>query len=101
MSHRRLMAIGTRLLRGLAVIYLLLCVVALLLILATARGWFGLEPDPFVAIYAVALSLPWVLLIPDMEMLGSLSGAVTLILGMLINLAILLGLARFLSRWAR
>ncbi len=101
MNPRPLMITGMRLLRGAAVIYVFVCLAALLLILAAARSWFGLEPDPFVAIYAVALSLPWVLLIPDLDMLGGIKGAATLILGMLINLALLLGLVHLLGRWAR
>lgn len=85
------------LLRGTIVIYVLACVISLLLVLATARSWFGLEPDPFVAIYAVTLSLPWVLLMPDLELFGAFNGAATLILGMLINLALLLGLVHLLG----
>ena len=85
------------LMRGAVVIYALACVISLLLILATARSWFGLEPDPFVAIYAVTLSLPWVLLMPDLELFGAFNGVAELMSGMLVNLALLLGLVHLLG----
>lgn len=44
-------------------LYLLAGVGALLLIPASAGGWFGIEPDPLSAVYALLLSLPWSMLL--------------------------------------
>jgi len=84
-----------------AIIYALLCTLSLLLIPATGGGWLGLQPDAFVAIYAVALSLPWVMILPDMAILGSYSAIATILVGMVANLALLLGLGRWLGRTHR
>ena len=43
--------------------------VSLLVIPASAKGWFGLEPDPLAAVFAIVLALPW-----GLPLLGMLSG---------------------------
>jgi len=100
MNMRSLRTVGAWLILGIAGVYVLLCVLSLLLILGTGQGWFGLEPDAFVAIYAVALAVPWVFFIPDITILGSYAGLAAILLSMLANLALLLWLAR-LVRGAR
>ena len=87
------------LLAGITVLYVLLCIASLLLIPLTGMGW--MEPDAFIAIYAVALAMPWIFVLPDMAILGSYSGLAMILLGMLANLAILLGLARWIGRRER
>jgi hypothetical protein len=42
--------------------YAVLCVGSLLLIAASAFGWFGVQPDALAAVYAIVLALPWSLL---------------------------------------
>lgn len=101
MNRHSIATTVARIVIGIAVIYVLLCAVSLLLIAATGAGWLGLEPDPFVAIYAVALALPWVFFVPEMTILGSYAGVAAILLGMLINLALLLGLGRWLGRRGR
>ncbi|MBS0452623.1 MAG: hypothetical protein JSS14_15075 [Proteobacteria bacterium] len=34
-------------------------VLSLLVIPASAKGWFGLEPDPLAAVFAILLASPW------------------------------------------
>lgn len=52
-----------RVVRLLIAVYAALCLVALWLIPASAHGWFGIEPDPLAAVFALLLALPWSLLL--------------------------------------
>ena len=48
-----------RLCGAVAWLYLAACLLALAVIPATGAGLFGLEPNAFVALYAVILGMPW------------------------------------------
>ena len=52
-------ALMRRLCMAVVWLYLIACVLALALIPATGYGLFGIEPNPFVALYAVVLGVPW------------------------------------------
>lgn len=70
-----------RALRWILVVYVGLCAVALLLIWASAKGAFGLEPDPVSAVFAVLLAQPW------RGMLGTEAGGGGLVSGILLIVA--------------
>lgn len=70
-----------RALRWILVVYVGLCAVALLLIWASAKGAFGLEPDPVAAVFAVLLAQPW------LGMLGTEAGGGGLVSGILLIVA--------------
>jgi hypothetical protein len=83
-----------RICRAVGWVYLVLCVLALGLIPATGAGL--LEPNPFVALYAVLLGLPWSLLFAWLTP-GDAGVAVSMALiaiGMAVNLALLRWLCR-------
>ena len=48
-----------RTLRLLLYAYGIVGVLSLLVIPASAKGWFGLEPDPLAAVFAILLASPW------------------------------------------
>lgn len=85
-----------RLCRAVAWAYLVGCLAALALIPATGAGLFGLVPDPFVALYAVVLGLPWsylsLWLAPGEP--GVARAMALIAAGMALNLAALLWLCR-------
>ena len=77
-------------------VYLIACVLALALIPATAYGLF--EPNPFVALYAVVLGVPWSFLSAWLAGDVGVSVSMALIaLGMAINVALLRSLCRRLG----
>lgn len=45
--------------RALAAFYGLLCLIALMLIPASAHSWFGIAEDPLSGVFAILLALPW------------------------------------------
>jgi hypothetical protein len=62
---------------------------------ATGAGLFGLDPNPFVALFAVVLGLPWSMI--SSALAGDLGVGVNLALiavGMAINVALLRRLCR-------
>jgi hypothetical protein len=80
-------------------LYLIACVLALALVPATGAGLFGIEPNPFAALYAVVLGLPWSFLSMSLTS-GDLGVAASMALiagGMAINLALLRMLCRRLG----
>ena len=83
-----------RICRAAGWVYLALCVLALGLIPATGAGL--LAPNPFVALYAVLLGLPWSLLSAWLTPAGAgVAVNVALIaIGMAVNLAVLRWLCR-------
>lgn len=88
-----------RILTIMIVIYVVACVAALLFGAAGVLGWLGGESDPLAAVFAIALALPWALLIP-----GPTEGDTTLINGLLlvgymaVNAGILLLIRRLVTR---
>ncbi len=84
-------------------LYLIACGLALGLIPATGAGLFGIEPDPFVALYAVVLGVPWSFLFLRLvsDTVG-LAGSMALIaVGMAINVTLLRLLCRRIGRAGR
>ncbi len=79
--------------------YLASCVLALAVIPATGAGLFGLEPNAFVALYAIVLGVPWSFL--SMELTSGelgVAGSMALIaVGMVVNWAGLRWLCRRLG----
>lgn len=82
--------------RALATAYALLCLVALLMIPASAYSWWGFKPDPLSGVLAIILAMPWAM------GLWALDGAATWLLIVLLaicmgaNLAIIVSLGRWL-----
>ncbi len=88
-------ALMRRLCMAVVWLYLIACVLALALIPATGYGLFGIEPNPFVALYAVVLGVPWSFLSAWLTGDVGVAGSMALIaLGMAVNVALL----RFLCR---
>ncbi len=78
-------------------LYAILGLLSLLVIPASANGWLGIAPDPLAGVYAIALALPWSLLIGR---LGTIPVPVALMLlgaAMVMNLLLL----ELLMRWLR
>jgi hypothetical protein len=76
-------------------LYVVACALALMLVPATGAGLFGLDPNPFVALFAVVLGLPWSMI--SSALAGDLGVGVRLALiavGMAINVALLRRLCR-------
>ncbi|MDM0072461.1 hypothetical protein [Variovorax sp. J31P207] len=71
---------------------------SLLVIPVSAKGWFGLEPDPLAAVFAILLASPW-----GLPLLGMLPGDSPWLAGILlaacISFNLLLG--TWLLRWLR
>lgn len=76
--------------RRLAGLYALLCLAALALVPANARGWFGMEPDPLSGLYAIVLALPWSLILARPPGLSVTAGVLLIVLGMAANAALIL-----------
>ena len=81
--------------------YVIACVLALGWIPATAYGLFGIAPNPFAALAAVILGLPWsplaALLAGDA---GTATSVALIAAGMAINAALLRLLCRLAARRA-
>jgi hypothetical protein len=83
--------------RVIAAVYAILCLISLALIPISAMGLFGVEEDPVSAVFAVILALPWSHWLGDLGG-GSVMRAFMLLAGgMVLNLAIIAGLGRFLK----
>jgi hypothetical protein len=87
-----------RLCRSLFWLYLVACLVTLALVPATGAGF--LPPNPFVALPAVVLGLPWSPLATALapEALGVAGNMALIAAGMALNLALLRLLCRRLGR---
>jgi len=87
-----------RVLRLLVWTYGVAGVLSLLVIPVSAKGWFGLAPDPLAAVFAILLAMPWGLML-----LGMLPGDSPLLAGAClaasIGLNLLIGV--WLLRWLR
>ncbi|MEJ8855596.1 hypothetical protein WKW79_13505 [Variovorax robiniae] len=68
-------------------IYALLALLSLLLIPASAHGWFGVARDPLSAVFALALALPWTVLIFALPPMPTWLSFALLALGMTLNVA--------------
>ena len=90
-----------RALRILLWLYGIAAVLSLAIIPIGAKGWFGLEPDPLVAVFAIMLALPWGLLLLGMLPENSpwLAG-IALTGAMAFNLLLGIGLLRWWRRRA-
>lgn len=86
-----------KLLFVLPVLYGLLSLVALALIRISANGWFGVEPDPLSAIFALLLSLPWSLALDHLPLSSESARLLVMFIGISINLLLLYALARRLN----
>ena len=87
-----------RFIRGLALAYALLCLLALLVIPASIHGWFGIEKDPLGGVFAILLAMPWSMALGEFPTLGTAATVLLLLVGMSANVAILLGIARLIAR---
>lgn len=89
----------SRILRILLWAYGIAGVFSLLVIPVGAKGWFGLPPDPLVAVIAILLAMPWSLLVLGMLPADSpfLAGGV-LIVSMAFNLCLGIWLLRWWNR---
>lgn len=80
-------------------IYLILAVVALALVPAGAFGWFGIERDPLVAIFAVLLAQPWAsMATPFTDPDRPVWNMALIALGLAINAALIRGCCHVLRR---
>ena len=87
-----------RALRMLLYAYGVVGVLSLLVIPVCAKGWFGLEPDPLAAVFAIVLASPWGL--PLLGMLPSDSPWLAgILLAACMSFNLLLG--NLLLRWLR
>ncbi|MDM0017642.1 hypothetical protein [Variovorax saccharolyticus] len=87
-----------RALRMLLQAYGVVGVLSLLIIPVSAKGWFGSEPDPLAAVFAIVLASPW-----GLPLLGMLPGNSPWLAGILLaacmSFNLLLGI--WLLRWLR
>jgi hypothetical protein len=72
--------------------------ISLALIPASAHGWFGLDPDPLSAVFAMLLAMPWSLALGRMGEMGPLLSMAGLLAGICINFAIILAVGRLFRR---
>jgi hypothetical protein len=82
--------------RIIARIYVLICLGSLALFAIGTFGWFGVEPDPISAAFAILAAMPWSLAFSALY-----SPAVTLaglLAAMLLNVLLILAIGRVLSR---
>ena len=84
--------LGRALLIGSA-IYLIAGVIALMLVPASAYGWFGMERDSLSAVFALILAMPWSLLATFVDDPAPMTGFLIMALGIAINAVALLYLA--------
>ena len=89
-----------RLTRAVCALYVAVCLVALFLIPASARGWFGVEPDPLAGVFAYLLSLPWSLLAARVAGASEFGNMVLIATAMALNLAIIFAVGRWLAHRA-
>ena len=80
--------------------YVAACILALFLIPASARGWFGVERDPLAGVFAYLLSLPWSLVAARVAGASEFGNMVLIAAAMTLNLAIIFAVGRWLARRA-
>jgi hypothetical protein len=78
--------------------YGVLGLTSLALIPASANGWFGLDPDPLSAVFAMLLAMPWSLALGRMGEMGPLLSITGLFAGICINIAIILAVGHLIRR---
>ena len=86
---------------ALATAYALLCLVALLMIPASAYSWWGFEPDPLSGVFAIILAMPWAMGLWALDSTPTWLAVALLALCMGANLAIIISLGRWLRRRRR
>lgn len=79
-------------------LYGLLCVAALALAVIGSEGLFGFEPDAFAGVFAIALALPWSILLPSFEADTPVFVGI-LVVCMLLNGGLIAGFGRLLRYW--
>lgn len=84
--------------RALAALYALLCLIALLLIPASAHGWFGIAEDPLSGVFAILLALPWSAALGHLPAMGTAATIAVLLAAMILNIAILLAIGKLATR---
>ena len=83
-------------------IFGLAALVSLAFAIVGTRGLFGAEPDPFAAIFAILLSMPWFFLLDySAGANAEVWGFALMLVGIGLNLAILLALRGVLRRGLR
>ena len=87
--------------RALATAYALLCLVALLIIPASAYSWWGFEPDPLSGVFAIIMAMPWAMALWALDGTEIWLSIVLLAICMGANLAIIVSLGRWLRRRGR
>ncbi|MBC7281169.1 hypothetical protein [Hoeflea sp.] len=83
-------------------VFALASLASLALAIVGVNGLLGLEPDPFAAIFAIMLAMPWYFLLDSVH--GRHTeywGFVLLLAGIVLNLGILLGLRGWIRRGLR
>ena len=83
---------------GISALYVLLCIGAFLLIPASSHGWLGVADDPLSGVFVLLLALPWTLLLPHLGDPGIVGAIAVIVAGMMLNVAIVLGVGRWASR---
>lgn len=87
--------------RALATAYVLLSLVALLMIAASAYSWWGFQPDPLSGVFAIILAMPWAVGLWALDGTPTWLSIVLLAICMGTNLAIIVSLGRWLRRRGR
>lgn len=87
--------------RALATAYALLCLVALLMIPASAYSWWGFGPDPLSGVFAIILAMPWAMGLWALDGAPIWLSILLLALCMGANLTIIISLGRWLRRRRR
>lgn len=87
-----------RVARIIAVVYGVLCAVSLALFAIGTFGWFGTEPGPLAAVFAILASMPWSLAFsalhsPEVVLAGMLAA-------MLLNIMLILAIGWAISKLA-
>lgn len=83
---------------SLATAYTLLCLVALLVIPASAYEWWGFVADPLSGVFAIMLAMPWALGLWALRETPTWLSVVLLALCMALNLLILIAIGRWFRR---
>jgi hypothetical protein len=84
--------------RTLATAYVLLCLVALLMIPASAYSWWGFEPDPLSGVFAIIMAMPWAMALWAVDDAPIWLSIVLLAVCMGANLMIIVTLGRWFRR---
>lgn len=74
-----------RIVRVLATLYAILGISALLLGWATTQGWFGVTPESLGMVYALAMALPWIVVLRWLPDIGPIGLSAFIVLAIALN----------------